>query len=424
MTTIFKGYKLEEILLILFPLLLLSGHFFTDLSIIIIDIIFLIKIFKNKIHLNINKNLIYFFFFFFLIINITVFFSSDFSYYFFQTIPFVRFLIFPFALAYFLNKKIARKNKNIVLCIFLILFIDSCFQIILGKSLSGFELINNRSSSLFADEQILGSYTIRVLSFLIPMLIISEQKFNNFFFIILSLSILLVIMSKERVSIFFLIIYLVNIFFLINKLKETENKYFKLIFFSIFILTTLYFVDGHNIKNRFNQTVNELSGKDTYFSNDNILGKENKIFGKYYIFSSTHHNYLLTSYNIFKNNLLFGTGVKSYRIECKNIKNKINNNSCSTHPHNTYMQLLSEIGIFGTLPIVFLFIYVISYYFRIFFSAKTDSNKFKNIFFTLPVIISLFPIIPSGNFFNNYLASYYSFSLGIFIYYLINRKRN
>ena len=72
-----------------------------------------------------------------------------------------------------------------------------------------------------------------------------------------------------------------------------------------------------------------------------------------------------TSINIFKNNYFFGTGVKSFREQCKKNQYYIIENysafkdkphdyypgytgidGCSTHPHNYYFQLLSETGIF------------------------------------------------------------------------------
>lgn len=61
--------------------------------------------------------------------------------------------------------------------------------------------------------------------------------------------------------------------------------------------------------------------------------------------------------DIFKKNILFGSGVKTFRIECIyteqnaytiKLKEEIPNISfCSTHPHNYYLQLLAETGLIG-----------------------------------------------------------------------------
>ena len=50
---------------------------------------------------------------------------------------------------------------------------------------------------------------------------------------------------------------------------------------------------------------------------------------------------------MFKDNFLFGVGLKNFRHACKDKKYFISELSCSTHPHNTYIQLASELGIIG-----------------------------------------------------------------------------
>ena len=60
-----------------------------------------------------------------------------------------------------------------------------------------------------------------------------------------------------------------------------------------------------------------------------------------------------TAYNIFRDNLIFGAGYKQFRKECLDqryfdiAKSKLRNVRCSTHPHNTYLEILSETGIIG-----------------------------------------------------------------------------
>ena len=60
----------------------------------------------------------------------------------------------------------------------------------------------------------------------------------------------------------------------------------------------------------------------------------------------------LTALQIFKNNFYLGSGPRSFRYECS--KKKYENldinyikKRCSTHPHNYYLEILSEIGILG-----------------------------------------------------------------------------
>lgn len=422
-----RKLNLEEYIVILFPLLFLSGPFLTDSAIVIIDLIFLIKLYNKKIKLNINKNYLYISLYFFVVLVISAILSDDLQLYVLKTLPVIRFIIFPIALFSILNKKISEKYINVVLITFSVIFIDTIFQLYFGKNLIGYELTPTRPSSFFNDEQILGSYIIRNLYFLLPIFLLGSKKLNNKFIFILFISSILIILSKERIAFFYLIIFLFFFFFYIVSLNLINKNflYLKTLFFVLSIILISLTLDGTNIKKRINQTINVITDNNAHFDQEEYLPKEKRLFKNIYLFSSEHENYFLTSINIFSSNKFFGAGVKSYRHECKKESFSINKFSCNTHPHNTYMQLLSEIGILGTIPVFLTFLFaciiVIKIFFQSYYNIKKINNFYK-IFFILPVIISFFPLIPSGNFFNNYLASYYSFSVGIFVYYLNKEK--
>ncbi|PPR45601.1 MAG: hypothetical protein CFH18_00796, partial [Alphaproteobacteria bacterium MarineAlpha5_Bin8] len=100
---------------------------------------------------------------------------------------------------------------------------------------------------------------------------------------------------------------------------------------------------------------------------------------------------------------------------------------CSTHPHNMYLQLLSETGIIGTLPIFIFFIYILNI-FRVILFEKIHKIKKNNIleidvFIYLSILIAIWPIIPTGNFFNNWLNVINFLCLGFFLYANEYRKR-
>ena len=81
-------------------------------------------------------------------------------------------------------------------------------------------------------------------------------------------------------------------------------------------------------------------------------------------------------------------------------------NGCTTHPHNFYLQLLSETGIVGTLFIFLNFLYLLAiltkFLYRKLFKNIVELDNTK-ICLIINFIVFLFPLLPNGNFFNNWL---------------------
>ena len=108
---------------------------------------------------------------------------------------------------------------------------------------------------------------------------------------------------------------------------------------------------------------------------------------------------------MFIDNKAFGVGVKNFRNFCDVKKYEVSPLSCSTHPHNTYVQILAETGIVG---ILFLFS-VLFYFFKNMIKHVFLRIKGKSYFTDFEIcilsgiIIYLWPFIPTGNFFNNWL---------------------
>ena len=89
------------------------------------------------------------------------------------------------------------------------------------------------------------------------------------------------------------------------------------------------------------------------------------------------------------------------------------------------MQLLSETGLVGfififTIFSTVMFIFVKLIFFK-FFKKKSILNNFQ-ISLLIGIFISLWPLAPSGNFFNNWLSAIYFFPAGMLLWSLKNSE--
>jgi O-antigen ligase len=97
---------------------------------------------------------------------------------------------------------------------------------------------------------------------------------------------------------------------------------------------------------------------------------------------------------------------------------------CNTHPHNFYMQFLSELGVLGFF--LFFFIFLFSMFGIIKLSLKKLkkdlSNKEKfDAFIYLSIFINFFPLMPSGNFFHNWLLIIIYMPIGFYLAFRSNK---
>ena len=108
---------------------------------------------------------------------------------------------------------------------------------------------------------------------------------------------------------------------------------------------------------------------------------------------------------MYLDNKILGVGVKNFRKFCSDIRYIESSSSCAPHPHNTYVQILSETGVIGFLFLITVFIYFLKYVFKhlmLKFNKKYYFNDFE-ICILSGIAIYLWPFAPTGNVFNNWL---------------------
>ena len=147
---------------------------------------------------------------------------------------------------------------------------------------------------------------------------------------------------------------------------------------------------------------------------------------KIHIFGPVYEGHFKVAYKMFSENPIFGKGVKMFRDFCDRPENYVNETACTTHPHNVFVQILSETGVIGFIFIFGLFIIVIKIlvtnFYRSFILTKKEINYVSSNFsnakmcLLIAIFISISPFSPSGNFFNNWLSIIYFYPIGFLIY--------
>ena len=142
------------------------------------------------------------------------------------------------------------------------------------------------------------------------------------------------------------------------------------------------------------------------------------------IFSDIHQKHILIAYEMFKESPIIGKGVKTFREECKKYESL--NAGCTTHPHHTYAQLLGETGFISFIFILSAFIYVASNLFKKLILINKNNNFNKKlvleIFLLSSFFLTLFPFLPSPNFFGSYINSFFYLPLGLYFGYSVFKK--
>lgn len=444
-----------KFLFISLPFFILLGPFLSDLAISLSALLFLILLYilKKFSYLK-NKFFLCFLFFYFFIVLLSLFSSNPLSSL-ESSLFYLRFGIFVLVMKFLISEdSIILKRFTINLMIAMILGILYGYIYYLGDFNS--ILFNNPYSRIplpFTDEYILGSLFARLfpLFFCLYLYYFSDSRIQIWFLSFITvLADVLIYISGERTAFALISIAIILLIFCLPKFR-----YIRIIslFFSLIIITTITFFSS-SVKERMiiktiedineNQlSIKQLDGNyqnpglkskqqfaDSYENTeiksqqqlDKIFENPRIIFDKYNLFSKAHNALANSAMNIYlDNNKFFGIGPKLFRYYCKQKEyiDRFGSQSCSTHPHHTFIQLLVETGIFGFAIILMLLLYaslkIINQVYVI-VMQKTSNLTVVEVGAFTSLFISLCPIVPSGNFFNNWLSVIYFLPL-VFIFY-------
>ena len=402
-------YKVAQLLIYLLPIGLIAGPLIAELVILLL-MIFAIQ--NNLFNFKLLKKDFFFIFIiiFYLYLNFTNINSSNLLLSFKSSFTYIRIPLYSYAVYLLIQNGFIDLEKlyKFFGYLLLIICIDSIFQFFFGFNIFGIEKFHDtRISSFFGDELILGSFVIKIFPLFVALFFAAKKNNHSnfvFIFIVSFASLVSILLSNERTAFFLYLIFVSFLFLYLIKIKQFK---FIIIFLSfVMILSSIFF---HYNKDYYYRLITS-----TY---NNIFGAKDRII----IFTNDHQSHYETAIKMFKDKIFIGHGVKQFRVKCKEKKYYVNEVSCSTHPHNFYIQMLAETGMIGFIFLIAFISYILILMLKSFLLIKINSIDLHNysafFFLNISIFLNLFPISPHGNFFNNWISITIYLPIGFWLYY-------
>ena len=433
----FSYVNFIHFLIAVFPISFIAGNLIINLNILLI-IIFTLVIFKNKVFL-IKYNIVdkFIFFAFSLsvlsgIINTAEIYLADKDYVqnfniLIKSFLYLRYLLFYLILRFLVEANIFNFKIFFISSFACSLFvsIDLIYQFIFGIDILGLKqntIDVNKFSGPFGDELIAGSYLQKfgfLSFFFIPLFFkVNNKKIIYSYLVFLFLIILFSLIITGNRMPFVLFVFIMFSLFVFEK---KTRKYFislSLITTLVFLVTYKYNMTTKNYFNHFFKTSVEIKDSTMNFIFRDLSSAELEIFKKdpQLFIPNTYVKELYSGVATWRQNKIIGGGIDSFYVNCKKSLN-----DCASHPHNYYIEILSEIGGVGLLIFLLIFGKV---FFDTFYLKYLKKVKFNNLIipFMFLFLAEIFPIKTSGSFFTTSNASFIFFILAITV--ALSRRPN
>jgi O-antigen ligase len=409
-----SSLKVIDYCILLLPIFFLLGPFFVNLISVLFSILFLFISIKNNNWFWIKLPFVRIFFFFWLYLIFNSFFATDSIASFKAAFGFVRFLLFALAIGFHGFREL---NFNKVIKIWFIIILLFCFDIyfqyFFTVDIFGFEQHHaGRLSGVLGKELVAGSFLAQifapVLGLIVFLIFFKKLKYIKKFLLISSLFYILLgcLITGERMNFIFLTSLILILFSSILFYKKQFNKFFLLILL-LFIIFISAFNFSKNVETRYKEFGSIVTN----------------------ITDSSWWKLYNSAYRLWLNKPLTGYGLKNYRVNCDLELTDINTENphqlCSTHPHNLYLELLSETGLIGLLFFLsFFFIFFKKIFTKIKFKLR-DLNTLIIVSCSISIFLILWPIKTSGSFYTSWNGLFLWLLLGIVLYKrnYINKQR-
>ena len=397
----------------LIPMSFILGNFAINLNIVILFLLSLFFYYEKLQYLKFNSldKIITFFFIYIFYVLIINFFEARFSN---QALPsiiitktffYFRYYLLYISLRLLVSQNLLKLNWFFLSCAFCSIFVclDVYFQYFFGKDIFRITPISLRNlSGPFGQELIAGGYIQRfsLFALFLPFIFKQKKAFNKF--LILSLFVFIfttgIILSGNRMP---LILYIFSLF-LIGLFKKNWKKQFISLSVIFIIILTLFYYNNKSFRYNSGNFYRSTKHLINVFSDKNISIKQDIIVNR-----SSYVNEFYSFYDIWKKNIYFGGGIRSYRANCPR---------CNSHPHNYYLEILDDLGLFGFFIIIILISFILHKAFikkYIFKLQHGFDQKILALFYVL--FIEFFPIRSSGSFFSTNNASFIFIALALLV---------
>jgi len=412
-----NSFNFTFFIILILPISLLISTGISEFFLFIISIFFLKKVvigkkwklFNNKIFFLLLVLWIYLIFNFLISGNYQL---ANFS---LRGLSFIKYIFLIFSFIFFTKDEF---NKVLYAwsIILTIVLIDVYFEFFIGHNLIGLKSYDPTRIASFLGKELkiahfLLGFSFLCLGFFLESFANDSKKIKLLALLILLLILIGSFITGER-SNFIKTLFCCLILLLCFDKKLIKYKIIFGISAIILITTTLTLSSKLNI--RFNgQIINNIEKKGIIES----------------IKETQHGAHYYTAIEIFKKNIFFGIGSKNFRIECAkedyyNPNYLRSEERCSTHPHQIYLELLSEHGLVGTLIMLYVIFYILICNIKVFLE-KRNYIHLASIAFILSTFL---PIIPSGSFFVSFDATIFWLNFAIMNYFSLDyfnkRKKN
>lgn len=436
-----KNPDLKFFYIALLPITLILGNFATNFFLYFFIFLIFIQIFFTRnwslIYINNDKVRIIFYLSWLYLILISLFFHEHNFKSISKSILFGIHFFFALGLSNYLLELEKKKMKIISIFFFSItvfIYFDLLYQFFNSenKDIFGFEVDNLRSfkflgkdvilatrlSGPFKNELVPGFYlsTIGCISIFLLFSLIYQVK-NKVLILFLLINFSFVILTGERSS---MIMNFITIFLFFLFYQKINFKTFINLFFLFFIL--VFFINFNPAtKDRFRDLIYWTTEKWSVRDVSNDIKKKgvsetiNRKIIVDNVLKTPWMEHYKASIEIIIDKPLFGTGIRTFRQECKKYYQK----GCSTHPHHYILEIISETGlIFFILLLILIFLIIKE-------AWKNKHNNSFNLGILIIFLSYLFPLRPTGSFFSSWYGAFFWIILSFLFFSIkITKKKN